>query len=232
MATRTTIVTGGTGGLGTGVVRSLAASGHRVLATWIDERELAPAEEAFHGHPVELRRLDVLDEEAVAALVGEVDGGSGLRGVAHLVGGYLDGRPFGETSLRDLEGQLALNLRSLAVVLGAALPRLAARGEGRVVAVGARAALRPWAGASAYAASKAGVVAMVQAAQGEVLGDGVCVNCVLPSVIDTPANRDAMPDVDPATWVSPGELGAVIAFLMSDAASAVTGAAIPVYGRA
>lgn len=226
------IVTGGTGGLGAGVVDRLLADGHRLVLTWVVEEERERAGEAYRDAPVELRRLDVLDEEAFAALAAEADAGEGLWGLVHLVGGYLDGRPFGESRLADLDGQLDLNLRSLAAGLGAVLPRLSARGRGRVVAVGARAALRPWAGASAYAASKAGVIAMTQAAQQEVIGDGVCVNCVLPSVIDTPANRRAEPDADHDRWVQPGEIGAVVAFLMSEGASGVTGAAVPVYGRA
>ncbi|MFP5451222.1 MAG: SDR family oxidoreductase [Thermoleophilia bacterium] len=227
------IVTGGTGGLGAGVVERLLAAGNRLVVTWVVDEERERAAAAYRDAPVELRHLDVLDEGAFGALAGEVDtGAGGLAGLVHLVGGYLDGHPFGESSLADLDGQLALNLRSLSAALGAVLPRLAARGGGRVVAVSARAAVRPWAGASAYAASKAGVIAMVQAAQQEVIADGVCVNCIMPSVIDTPANRAAEPGADHGRWVSPREIGEVVAFLMSEGASAVTGAAIPVYGRA
>jgi NAD(P)-dependent dehydrogenase (short-subunit alcohol dehydrogenase family) len=109
---------------------------------------------------------------------------------------------------------------------------MARRGGGRVVAVGSRAGVRPFAGASAYSASKAAVVALVAAASEEVRQDGVCVNCILPSVIDTPANRAANPDADHARWVRPAQIGAVVSFLCSPEASAVTGAAIPVYGRA
>lgn len=226
------IVTGGTGGLGRGVVTRLLEAGHDVVLTWRTEDARARAA-AAHGDRVTLRRADTLDPAAVAALVAEVDADRGLWGVAHLVGGYLDGHPLGaEGGLAALDRQLDLNLRSLAVCLDAALPRLAARGAGRVVAIGSRAAVRPFAGASAYAASKAATVAMVQAAQQEVLGAGVCVNCVLPSVIDTPANRSAQPAADHSRWVHPEEIGAVVAFLMSPAASAVTGAAVPVYGRA
>lgn len=101
-----------------------------------------------------------------------------------------------------------------------------------MVAVSSRAALRPFAGSAAYAASKAGLLALVGAAAEDVKHDGVTVNCVLPSVIDTPANRGAQPDADPGRWVRPAEIGETIAFLLSEGASAVTGAAIPVYGRA
>lgn len=232
MSDGTVIVTGGTGGLGTAVVRRLVDAGHRPLVTWVVREEHERAAREFAGEPVTFRELDVLDPEAVAALVAEVEAGPGLAGLVHLVGGYLDGAPFGELPLRALDGQLDLNLRSLATMLDACLPRLTDRGEGAVVAVGARAALRPWPGAAAYAASKAGVIAMVQSAQAQVLGAGVRVNCILPSVIDTPANREAEPGADHARWVEPDQIGAVIAFLMSPDAAAVTGAAIPVYGRA
>ena len=92
--------------------------------------------------------------------------------------------------------------------------------------------MRPFAGSAAYAASKAGLMALVAAAAEDVKHDGVTVNCLLPSVIDTPANRAAQPDADPGRWVRPAEIGHAVAFLLSDGASAVTGAAIPVYGRA
>jgi NAD(P)-dependent dehydrogenase (short-subunit alcohol dehydrogenase family) len=228
----TVIVTGGTGGLGASVVDRLLEAGHELVVTWVDEDERDRTASAHADRPVRLRRLDVLDEEAFSALAADVDADGGLWGLVHLVGGYLDDAPLGPGSLADLDAQLALNLRSVAAGLGAVLPRLGERGAGRVVAVSARAALRPWAGASAYAASKAGVIALVQAAQQEVIGRGVCVNCILPSVIDTPANRSAQPDADHTRWVRPEEIGAVVAFLMSEQSSAVTGAAIPVYGRA
>lgn len=232
MDRRDVIVTGGTGGVGPGVVDRLLDAGHRATVTWIVEEERDAAAERWAGRPVELRRLDLRDAAAVAALAREVDGRDGLWALVHLVGGYLDGVPLAGAGAEALDRQLEVNLRPLAVALDAALPVLSARGGGRVVAVSSRAALRPWAGASAYAASKAGVIAMVQAAQQEVLADGVCVNCILPSVVDTPANRAAQPDADHGRWVTPAEVGAVVAFLLSPGASAVTGAPIPVYGRA
>lgn len=226
-----TLVTGGTGGLGVAVVRALDVAGHRVVATW-----LVPAEEA--GFPEDLRgrvrlvRLDVTDPAAVAGCVRELEADGGLVAVAHLVGGYRDGTPLAALDMDVWERQMALNARSAAIVIGASVAPMAVRGRGAVVAIGARAALRPFAGAGAYAASKAAVVATVAAASEEVRDAGVRVNCVLPSVIDTPANRAAQPDVDPGRWVRPEQIADVVAFLLSPAASAVTGAAIPVYGRA
>ena len=120
------------------------------------------------------------------------------------MGGYRDGDPVAGMDMDAWDRQFALNARSAALALRAVLPGMVARGGGRAVAVGTRAALRPFAGASAYAASKAAVLALVSAASEEVKRDGVCVNAVLPSVIDTPANRAANPDADPSAWVQPG----------------------------
>jgi NAD(P)-dependent dehydrogenase (short-subunit alcohol dehydrogenase family) len=152
--------------------------------------------------------------------------------LVHLVGGFLADRPVVEMELSEWDRMMALNARSFAGLLHGLLPGMIARGGGRVVGVGTRAALAPFAGGSAYAASKAALLATVHAVSEETKHDGVCVNAIVPSVIDTPANRASMPDADHERWVAPADLGAVVRFLCSDAARAITGAAIPVYGRA
>ena len=225
------VVTGGTGGLGIGVCRVLIQTGRRVVVTWVVERERERARELL-GDSVELREVDVRSPGAVQEVVDALEADGGVWGLAHLVGGYHDGDPLEGLDLEAWEGQMALNLRSAAVVMRAVLPGMTRRGGGRVVAVSSRAAVRPFAGASAYAASKAGLIALVGAASEEVKHQGVTVNCVMPSVIDTPGNRAANPDADTSRWVRPEEIGEVIGFLLSPQASAVTGAAIPVYGRA
>jgi NAD(P)-dependent dehydrogenase (short-subunit alcohol dehydrogenase family) len=225
------VVTGGTGGLGIGVCRVLQETGRRIVVTWLVEREREQAAEAL-GPEVALREADVGDPAAMSALAGELDAGDGVWALAHLVGGYHDGDPVATLDLEAWDLQMQLNLRTAAVAMRAFLPGMIARGGGRVVAVSSRTALRPFAGASAYAASKAGLIALVGAASEEVKHDGVTVNCILPSVIDTPANRAAMGDADQSPWVKPEEIGHVVRFLASPEASAVTGAALPVYGRA
>jgi NAD(P)-dependent dehydrogenase (short-subunit alcohol dehydrogenase family) len=225
------VVTGGTGGLGLGVCRVLQETGRPLVVTWIVERERQRAADAL-GAAVDLREADVGDVDAMAALAAELDAGEGVWALVHLVGGFRDGDPVAALDLGAWELQFELNVRSAAVAMRAFLPGMMRRGGGRVVAVGSRAALRPYAGASAYAASKAGLIALVAAASEEVKHDGVTVNCVLPSVIDTPANRAAMGDADHSRWVKPEEIGHVVRFLASPEASAVTGAALPVYGRA
>jgi NAD(P)-dependent dehydrogenase (short-subunit alcohol dehydrogenase family) len=228
---RTVLVTGGTGGLGRGVTAQLVDAGYRVLVTWIVEREAEAAQGAF-GDSVDLVRMDVGDEAEVAAAAGRLDADGGLWGLVHLVGGFLADRPVIDMELEEWDRIMALNARSGANLLHAFLPGMVVRGGGRVVGVGTRAAFAPFAGGSAYAASKAALLALVHAASEEVKHHGVCVNAIVPSVIDTPANRAAMPDADHDRWVDPADLGAVVRFLCSDASRAITGAAIPVYGRA
>ncbi len=225
-----TIVTGGTGGLGVGVVRCLVEAGNDVVVTWIAERE----RDRFPADLRERCRLERVDVMSPESLDGLVDGcgPEGVWALVHLVGGYLDGSPVAGMDMEQWDRQFELNVRSAALGMRAVLPGMLQRGRGRIVAVGTRAALRPFAGASAYAASKAALLALVAAASEEVKGAGVRVNAVLPSVIDTPANRAANPGTDPSDWVRPKEIGAVISFLCSAEAVAVSGAAIPVYGKA
>ena len=228
---RTVLVTGGTGALGAGVTTQMIEAGYRVLVTWILEREADGARATF-GDAVELVHLEVGDEVEVAAMAARIDAEGGVWALVHLVGGFLADRPVVDMELAEWDRMMALNARSFANLLHAFLPGMLSRGGGRVVGVGTRAALAPFAGGSAYAASKAALLALVHAASEETKHQGVCVNAIVPSVIDTPANRSSMPDADHERWVDPRDIGAVIRFLCSDGARAVTGAAIPVYGRA
>jgi NAD(P)-dependent dehydrogenase (short-subunit alcohol dehydrogenase family) len=225
----TTIVTGGTGGLGVGVVRALVDAGHDVLVTWVVPQEVEHFPNDLASR-CRLERVDVLSEDGLRDLVGRQS--DGVWALVHLVGGYLDGAPVADMSMEDWDRQFALNLRSTTLALRAVLPGMTARGAGRAVAVTSRAAVRPFAGASAYAASKAALITLVQTASEEVRQANVCVNCIAPSVIDTPGNRAANPDADPERWVSPADIGAVVAFLCAPESQAITGAMIPVYGRA
>jgi len=224
---RSVLVTGATGGLGGAVVRRLVADGWRVVAPVRGE----PA----HVEPgVVAVQADVTDETAVAGVVAvaAADASAPLCAVVNLVGGFAAGGRVHETPIADFEAQLRLNLRPSYIVTAAALPHLIAAGGGSVVCVGSRAALRPFSGAAGYITAKAAVLAMVSALAVEYRDDLVRVNAVLPSVIDTPANRASQPDADFDRWVRPEQIADVIAFLCSDVSAATSGAHIPVYGRA
>jgi NAD(P)-dependent dehydrogenase (short-subunit alcohol dehydrogenase family) len=222
------LVAGGTGALGGAVVRELLDSGREVTATWVVDRERERIE-ADLGDRVALVKADLTDPDGAAAAVGSVDG---LEAVVDLVGGFKAGEKVHEADPSDLDRMLTLNVKTAYLLARAAMPVLVERGGGAFVAVSARAAIRPFSGAAAYIASKAAVLALVKALDAEYGGDGVRVNAVLPSMIDTPANREATPDADFSKWVPPEQIAKVIAHLISDDAAPTSGAGIPVYGRA
>ena len=230
-ADRSALVTGGTGGLGAAVVTRLLDDGWRVVAPWVAERELERVE---RREGLELVQADLFEQQAVADAVALAAGSerAPLRAVVNLVGGFAQGARVAEEPIEQFEAQLRLNLRPTYLVTQAALPHLVAAGGGAVVCVGTRAALQPFPGAAGYVTAKAGVIAFAQAVAVEYRDEGVRCNALLPSVIDTPANRAAMPKADFAKWVAPAQLAATIAFLCSDDGAATSGAAIPVYGRA
>ncbi len=137
-----------------------------------------------------------------------------------------------ETPVEDFERQFRLNLRATYLVCQATVPHLIQAGGGAITCVSSRAALRPFAGAAGYITSKLAVLGLVDAMATEYLADGVRVNAVLPSVIDTAANRASQPDADYRNWVHPDQIAEVLLFLSGDAAGVISGAHIPVYGRA
>jgi NAD(P)-dependent dehydrogenase (short-subunit alcohol dehydrogenase family) len=228
---KTALVTGGTGGLGAAVTARLLDDGWRVVVPWVAEAEL---QRVAHHDGLELVQADLFDPEAVARAVSLAagDDAAPLRGVANLVGGFDAPGRVGEVPLERFEQQFRLNLRPTYLVTQAALGPLIAAGDGSIVCISSRAGVQPFSGAAGYVAAKAAVIAFVKAVAVEYRDQGVRCNAVLPSVIDTPANREAMPKSDHDRWVKPEQIAAVIAHLLSPDAAATSGAAIPVYGRA
>lgn len=227
----TVLVTGGTGALGRAVVAELLDSGARVVATWIvkEERDAVEAELGGAG-ALELVEADVGAPGGAARALDAVGPGERLAAVACLVGGFAMGGRLHETDDRALGSMLDLNVLTVERTLRATLPRLVTGGGGAVVCVGSKAALEPFSGAAAYAVSKAAVLALVRAVDAEYAGDGVRANAILPDIMDTPANREAMPDADRSGWVPPAEIARVVRFLCGDGSQPVSGAWIPVYG--
>jgi NAD(P)-dependent dehydrogenase (short-subunit alcohol dehydrogenase family) len=226
------LVAGGTGGLGRAVSLAFREEGARVVVTYRTQEEFDALRNAAHGDTrIEGHRIDVTDEAAVSQLVERVVAQHGtLDALVNTVGGYAGGVKLWELETAILDRMLALNLRAGYVLLRAAVQPMLKQGRGAIVNVAAKAAFDHPAGAAAYAASKAAAVAMLDSMAGELRGSGVRVNSILPSIIDTQQNRQAMPDADFAKWPKPEEIARVILFLCSDDAKVIHGAALPVYG--
>jgi NAD(P)-dependent dehydrogenase (short-subunit alcohol dehydrogenase family) len=175
-------------------------------------------------------QADLFDPDAVARAVAAA--GPSLRALVNLVGGFAIHGRVHETPVETFEEQLRLNLRPAYLACAAALPVMLQAGGGAIVCVSSRAARQPFPGAAGYIVGKAAVLALVDALDAEYRKDGVRINAVLPSVIDTPANRASMSDADFDTWVRPEQIAHVIRFLCSDDASVTSGAHLPVYGLA
>jgi NAD(P)-dependent dehydrogenase (short-subunit alcohol dehydrogenase family) len=227
---RDVLVAGGTGALGAAVVRDLLDGGFRVTATWVVESERDRAQKDFgDDDEVTFVEADLMSAEGAESAVAAVPD---LAAVVNLVGGFSAGPRVHETDLEDFERMLGLNLRPGILLARAAMPRLVEAGGGAYVGVSARPALRPFSGGATYSIAKAAVIAFIQALDADYRDDGIRSNAILPSVIDTPANRRSQPDADHSKWVAPAEIARVVRFLVSDDSLPTSGAAIPVYGRA
>jgi NAD(P)-dependent dehydrogenase (short-subunit alcohol dehydrogenase family) len=215
------LIPGGSGALGGTVVPALIAAGARVVTA---DREAKPARIDNHV----TMKADVSNEADCRRLVEEVIRKEGrIDALANLVGGFAMGRAV-ETDAALWHRMLAMNLTAAFFLSKAVLPHMSERRAGRIVHVAARAAVEPFPGAAAYVVSKAGLAALIRVLATEVAGSGVTANGVLPTTIDTPANRAAMPDTDPSTWVKPESIAQLIGFLVSDDAGQINGALIPI----
>ena len=227
------LVAGGTGGLGRAVSLAFLKEGAKLIVPYRKQEEFDALKKAagaansrLAGHTV-----DVTDEAAVTQLIDGVLAQHGrLDALVNAAGGYAGGVKLWEVETKVLDQMLALNLRSGYALSRAVLPSMMKQGRGAIVNVAAKAALDHMAGAAAYSASKAAALALLDALAAEVKGSGVRVNSILPSIIDTEANRSAMPNADFAKWPKPEDIARVILFLCSDDAKVIHGAAIPVYG--
>lgn len=216
---RHVVVTGGHGALGRAVVAAFEARGAIVHA---------PGEPPAFANPG-ADPIDLADEAQVTAYYAARPP---LWASVHVAGGFAMA-PITETSLAAFEAQWRTNLVTCFLACREAVRALRrAGGGGRIVNVASRPALAPVGGMAAYVTAKAGVAALTQALAAEVLADGILVNAVAPSTIDTPANRAAMPDADHGRWPAPAELAEAICFLASPANTVTSGAVVPVYGRA
>jgi NAD(P)-dependent dehydrogenase (short-subunit alcohol dehydrogenase family) len=228
---RVAIVAGGTGALGQSICLAFLSAGHTVCVPFAVPEET----EALRARlgPAEAPRLDaaacdVTDEAAVNRFVaGVVERHGRVDVLVNAVGGFAGG-DLASTSLTEWNRMLTLNLNTAVLGCRAVLPEMTRAGRGRIVNIASRAVVPPQGGFIAYTVSKSAVITLTQALAQEVRAHGITVNAVLPSTMDTPANRQAMPEADRASWVSTDAVALVVAFLASDAAEAVSGAAVPV----
>jgi NAD(P)-dependent dehydrogenase (short-subunit alcohol dehydrogenase family) len=228
------LVAGGTGGLGKAVSLAFLRAGAKVAVTYRKQdefaalqREAAQSASLLEGHAV-----DVTDEAATKALVADIVARQGkLDVLVNTVGGYAGGIKLWEMETKIFEQMLTMNLRSGYALVRAAVPAMLKTGHGAIVNVVAKAALDHAAGGSAYSASKAAALAMMDCLAADLKGTGVRANSILPSIIDTEVNRKAMPAAPFAEWPKPEEIARVILFLCSDDAKVIHGAAVPVYGQ-
>ncbi len=227
------LITGAAGNLGEAAVRAFYDAGASLAL--VDNRpdrlpqlfgSLDPARVLLVGG------VDVTEETAVTHMTTAILNRYGRVDIlCNIAGGFKMGTAVHETPLADWEFMLNLNARSIFLVSRAIIPHMLSQGSGKIISVAARAALEGKANMAAYTVSKSAVIRLTESMAAELKDKGITVNCILPGTIDTPQNRTAMPKASFDKWVAPEALADVILFLASDAARAVTGAAVPVYGR-
>lgn len=232
---RVIVVTGGTGGLGTALVKRLAATGnHRFAVTYLrpDEAEAFEQAVAIDEDRLFLARVDATNATEIGAFMHRVvDRFGAMHVLAQLVGVWAGGRDVVDTDDVRFDRMIDVNLRSSFMAVRAAIPYLRQAGWGRILFVSSRAAIDPPAGQAAFNVAKAGVVALAKSVAQELRDDNITSNVVLPSIIDTPATRKALPYADYMDWPTPDEIAAVMEFLISEASAAINGAAVPAYGK-
>ncbi len=217
------LITGANGGLGTAVCQEFLASGANVIGVALAWKQSAPFTTIS---------ADVTTESGCDSMVKQALEHGPIDALVHLVGGFAGGTPVSETTDQTWDSMMNVNLRAAFCCIRAALKPMQAAGRGRVVAIGTRMAVEPSPNFAAYAVSKAALVALVKNVAAEGQKFGVTANVVLPSTIDTPANRAAMPQADFSRWVAPQSIAKLLVFLTSEAAADTSGAVIPIYGRA
>ncbi len=226
MKGKVVLITGADGGLGTHVTRAFLEAGATVIGA---SRTIQQS--SFDSPDFAAFRAEISTREGCQLLVDQLVARFGrLDVLAHTVGGFAGGQSLAETDDATFQQMFDLNLNSVFYMLRAVIPHLRQAGNGRIIAIGSRAAVAPGPGIGAYSASKAAMVSLIRTAALENKDAGLTANVILPGTMDTPGNRKAMPNADVSKWVQPASIASLIAWLASDAGKDVNGAVIPVYG--
>ena len=227
------LITGGTGALGRQISLSFLKSNAAVSITHVTDKEIQQLESTLGDlmKNVVLIKADIGDESQIKNLVSDVVKKYGRIDILiNVVGGYLGGKKVTEMTEKEWDLMMNLNLKTAFLISKHVVEQMVKQGSGKVVHVAARLGLKGIAGNSAYGASKSGLIRLVESLSDEVKDKNINVNCIMPSIIDTGANRKDMPDADFSKWVKPSEIARVMLFLASDDSKPIHGAAIPVYG--
>jgi len=226
MQGKVVLVTGASGGLGTYVTQAFLDAGATVIGT---SRKIQPSD--FSSSSFVAVAAEISSREGAQVLVDQVVARFGKVDVlAHTVGGFAGGQSIADTDDATFQRMLDLNLNSVFHILRATIPTLRQTGNGRIIAIGSRAALEPGAGVGAYSASKAAMVSLIRTVALENKDAGLTANVILPGTMDTPANRKSIPNSDFSKWVPPSTVASLITWLAGDAGKDINGAVIPVYG--
>jgi NAD(P)-dependent dehydrogenase (short-subunit alcohol dehydrogenase family) len=229
---RVAIITGGTGALGKAVVSEFLREGAKVISTYIIDQELRGLLSTLKNQNLTLLKADVTREKQVAQVVKRTLKRFGRIDIlVNIVGGFTYAK-IQDTDEKTWDRMMNMNLKSVFLCSKAVLPQMIKQNYGKIINISSRPALKGVAGVGAYSASKAGVLNLTETIADEVRDYDINVNAILPSTIDTPANRRDMPEADFSKWVKPEEIARVMVFLASDDSRAVSGAGIPVYGKA
>jgi NAD(P)-dependent dehydrogenase (short-subunit alcohol dehydrogenase family) len=231
---KTAIITGATGNLGQSIARLLHESGVRLA---LIDRGVGRLTDVYPGwgdssQSVFLESIDLTDAADVSrAVMRMVEVFGRIDVIINAAGGYRSGKPLHETTDQDWTFLMDLNAHTVLNVCRAVIPIMLQQGSGKIINIAARSGLKGTRQAAAYAVSKSAVLRMTESMSAELKHNGINVNAIIPGTIDTPANRELMPDADFEKWVNPDEISKVIRFLISDDADAIHGALLPVYGR-
>jgi NAD(P)-dependent dehydrogenase (short-subunit alcohol dehydrogenase family) len=235
LAGKVALITGGTGALGRAVTSAFVEAGAAVAVSYVVDREVPECKECLGTRadaPLFIKANVTVEAEVQKLVQTLTQRFSRIDILLTLVGGYVGDLPVTQLPEATWDHMMNLNLKSAFFCCKHVVPVMQQSGGGRIVTVSSRAAVKVFPGISAYAVAKAGILTFTETLAGEVLKDNITVNAILPSVIDTPANRKSMPGADYSAWVKPEEIARVLRFLCSDASREISGAAIPIYGRA
>ena len=229
---RTVLVTGGTGALGRAITSAFIRCNAEVISSYVVGKEIEQLKTETRS-AVQLIKADVTKEEEVKRLVSNIISKYGhIHILANVVGGYFGGKSVSELDEKEWDLMITMNLKSAFLISKHVIPQMILSKYGRAVHVSSRTGLRSTGYDSAYAASKSGLIRLVESLAEETKESNINVNCIMPSMLDTEANRKAMPTADFSKWVKPEDLANVVLFLCSEDARVITGAAIPTYGVA